>query len=450
MNIGLDAASAAAASACWFWLLVLARHRRLWAVLLGPFLVLWTASVPTLTDCLVLAGVVLLLWRLTAHRSFDRVIRTRARRWRRRWSYRRAWPALVGGHRLTVERGQRPPIPRLLKIRCGPWADQLTVGMLTGQVPADFEAAAEGLAHATGCRSARVRVVSPGRLVIELAHADPLAAAIPALSAPASVPLEEVAIGICEDGSPWRLRVLGSHVLVAGVTGSGKGSVLWSLLAGLGPAIRSGVVSVWAVDPKGGMELGPGRPLFARFAAEDFDEMAELFDEAVVLMRERARRLAGITRLHEPTPEEPLVLVLVDELANLTAYLPDGKLRERITQSLSLLLTQGRAVGVTVVVALQDPRKDVVTFRNLFPAKVALRLDERTHVDMVLGDGSRAMGAYADRIPDSQPGLGYVRIDGVREPVRVRAAYVTDDDIARLAARYSAPTASRDTESSAA
>jgi DNA segregation ATPase FtsK/SpoIIIE, S-DNA-T family len=322
--------------------------------------------------------------------------------------------------------------------------------MLTGQVPADFEAAAEGLAHATGCRSARVRVVSPGRLVIELAHADPLAAPTPALSAPATVSLDGVPIGICEDGCPWRLRVLGSHVLVAGVTRSGKGSVLWSLVAGLGPAIRSGVVSVWAVDPKGGMELGPGRALFARFAAEDFEQIAGLFDEAVALMRDRARRLAGVTRLHEPTSEEPLVLVVVDELASLTAYLPDRKLRERITQSLSLLLTQGRAVGVTVVAALQDPRKDVVTFRNLFPARVALRLDERTHVDMVLGDGSRAMGAYADRIPDTQPGVGYVRIDGVREPVRVRAAYVTDADIARLAATYRAPTASQDSESSAA
>lgn len=448
MNIGVDAASAAAVSAAWFWCLVLARHRRLWAVLLGPWLLLWTASVPQLPDSLVLIAAVLLAWRLVARRSFDRVVRTRARRWRRRWSYHRAWPDLVGGHRLTVERGQRPPIPRLLKVSCGPWSDQLTVGMLTGQVPADFEEAAEGLAHATGCRSARVRVLSPGRLVIELAHADPLAVPIPALSIPDAVRLEGVPIGICEDGSVWRLRVLGSHVLVAGVTGSGKGSVLWSLLAGLGPSIYSGVVSVWAVDPKGGMEFGPGRPLFARFAAEDFEEMAELFDQAVIVMRDRARRLAGVTRLHQPTPEEPLILVLVDELANLTAYLPDRKLRERISQSVSLLLTQGRAVGVTVVAALQDPRKDVVTFRNLFPAKVALRLDERTHVDMVLGDGARAMGAYADRIPDSEPGVGYVRVDGVREPVRVRSSYVTDADIARLAATFTAPMAGRNSETS--
>jgi S-DNA-T family DNA segregation ATPase FtsK/SpoIIIE len=228
-------------------------------------------------------------------------------------------------------------------------------------------------------------------------------------------------------------------VLVAGVTGSGKGSVLWSLLSGLAVPIHEGTVAVWAVDPKGGMELGPGRALFARFAAEGFEEMARVFEDAVEVMRERAGRLAGVTRLHRPTVEDPLIVVVVDELANLTAYLPDRKLRERITQSVSLLLTQGRAVGVTVVAALQDPRKDVVTFRNLFPTKVALRLDEATHVDMVLGDGARGMGGHADSIPASTPGVGYVRVDGVREPVRVRAAHVTDADLAELAASHPAP-----------
>jgi S-DNA-T family DNA segregation ATPase FtsK/SpoIIIE len=78
---------------------------------------------------------------------------------------------------------------------------------------------------------------------------------------------------------------------------------------------------------------------------------------------------------------------------------------------------------------LQDPRKEVLGFRNLFPARVALQLDEPTQVDMVLGQGARDQGALCDKIPDATRGVGYVRIDGVREPTRVRAAYVTDQDI---------------------
>jgi S-DNA-T family DNA segregation ATPase FtsK/SpoIIIE len=149
--------------------------------------------------------------------------------------------------------------------------------------------------------------------------------------------------------------------------------------------------------------------------------MADLLDEAVEVLKDRAQRPAGVTRLHEPTRAEPLILVLVDEMATLTAYQPDRKLRARIEHSLGLLLTQGRAVGVSVVAALQDPRKEVLGFRNLFPTRVALQLDEPLQVDMVLGDGAREQGALCDKIPDATRGVAYMRLDGVRGPIRVRA-----------------------------
>jgi S-DNA-T family DNA segregation ATPase FtsK/SpoIIIE len=311
--------------------------------------------------------------------------------------------------------------------------------MLPGQTPADWENQVEGLAHALRARDGRIRVVGPGRVVIELAYRDPLANVVPALPVPPRVDLSALPVGVCDDGRPWTVSLIGSHVLLAAVTGGGKSSLIHSLLRGVCPAIAAGTVQVWAVDPKGGMELGLGQSLFARFAADGFEEMADLFEQAVAVMRSRARRLAGISRMHRPTVEEPLIVVVVDELATLTAYLPDRKLRDRITQAICLLLTQGRAVGVTVVAALQDPRKEVVTFRNLFPTKVALRLDEPAQVDMVLGDGARDHGARCDLIPESQPGVGYVRVDGVREPMRVRAGYVTDADIVTVAAAYRAP-----------
>ena len=103
------------------------------------------------------------------------------------------------------------------------------------------------------------------------------------------------------------------------------------------------------------------------------------------------------------------------------------------------MLSQGRAPGVLVVATVQDPAKDVIAFRDLFPVRVALRLVEDAQVDMVLGRGARARGAVCDRIPPSLPGVGYVVLDGVREPVRVRAAHVTDEDLRRLAAEHPAP-----------
>jgi DNA segregation ATPase FtsK/SpoIIIE-like protein len=168
--------------------------------------------------------------------------------------------------------------------------------------------------------------------------------------------------------------------------------------------------------------------------------VAAVLDEAVRVMKARQARLrGGNSRLHTPTAMDPLLVVLVDEMAGLSAYCQDAQLRKRMGQSLSLLLSQGRGVGVLVVGALQDPRKDVLPFRDLFPTRIALRLTEASHVDMVLGDGARNRGAVCDQIPDTQPGVGYVALDGVREPMRVRAAYVTDEDIAAMATEYPTP-----------
>jgi S-DNA-T family DNA segregation ATPase FtsK/SpoIIIE len=110
----------------------------------------------------------------------------------------------------------------------------------------------------------------------------------------------------------------------------------------------------------------------------------------------------------------------------------------RIEQALGLLLTKGRAVGITVLAAVQDPGKDVVGWRDLFPTRVAMRLDNPIQVDMVLGEGARDLGATADHISEHTPGVAYVRVEGTRAIRRVRASYLTDDDITALAARVTA------------
>src|ERR1039457_6519090 len=74
-------------------------------------------------------------------------------------------------------------------------------------------------------------------------------------------------------------------------------------------------------------------------------------------MQARAAKLAGKQRDHTPTVEHPFVVVLVDEVAFLTAYLPDKAIRERAKAALATLTTQGRAGGYCVVAALQDPRR---------------------------------------------------------------------------------------------
>jgi S-DNA-T family DNA segregation ATPase FtsK/SpoIIIE len=381
-----------------------------------------------------LAVVGLLTWRRMHPGSFRLLV---VSRWRGVWVYRRRWQPAMHTCGLSVDLNAREYLPRVRRVVARECVDTVHVDLLSGQAPEQYEAAVSQLAHTFGATRCRVVVDRPGRIVLEFTHKDPLTEPLDALG-PAPVPdLAALPLGRCEDGTPWRLRLLGTHLLVAGATGSGKGSVVWSMIRALGPAIRDRSVQVWAIDPKGGMELTPGAGLFTRFAYGDPGSMVALLEDAVYLMRERAERLrcAGL-RSHSPSPADPLIVVIVDEMAALTAYAGDRDLKKRAEAALQLLLSQGRAPGVLVVAAVQDPGKDVIGFRDLFPSRVALRLLEDVQVDMVLGRSARQRGAECDRIPASMPGVGYVVQEGVREPVRVRAAYVSDADLTRMVEEY--------------
>ncbi|MFI7670822.1 FtsK/SpoIIIE domain-containing protein [Nocardia sp. NPDC049526] len=251
------------------------------------------------------------------------------------------------------------------------------------------------------------------------------------------VDLEAVPVGVTENFDTWRLRVLYSHILLAGATGSGKGSVLWSILAGIGPSIRDGLVDVRLADPKGGAEFGRGEDrLFTRFAT-DTATILTMLREAVDEMRERLTRMrtAGIRKL-VPSVDEPLILIIIDEATSLSSY-AEREEQQEFRRLTGLLLSQGRAAAVSVVAALQDPSKETMPNRQLFPVRIGLRLDEPTQTAMVHGQGAKDRGARCDRISEHTPGVGYVGEDGSTGFVRVRAYWLNDDDIDALVAAYS-------------
>ncbi|GAA3000101.1 FtsK/SpoIIIE domain-containing protein [Streptosporangium longisporum] len=388
----------------------------------------------------VIAAVSLLApWPFFDRSSFNRWIGWRLLAfWRLTWIYRRHWQPVMIVSGLGRNLRGRDYLPHIVRVTCTSWADLVTVKMISGQSVKDWTDRIDHLAHGFGATSCRVTVARSGRLLLAFPRRDPLATPLPALPIPETASVGPVEIGRCEDGTPWRLKVHGTHVLVAGATGAGKGSVIWSTIRGLLPAVRAGLVQVWALDPKR-MELSFGRDLFGdRYAANPAD-CADLLEAAVKVMQERADRFAGLQRSHTPTVDDPFVLVVVDEVAFLTAYQSDKGLKLRISAALATLTTQGRAVGFGVMAALQDPRKEVMNVRNLFPDKIALRLDESEQVDMVLGDGARDRGALADHIssvPEQGAGIGYVRLETSPEPIRARAGYVSDADIRAMVADF--------------
>ena len=399
-----------------------------------------TATVTPLAVLAVLLGVWGWRWRDSFYRYVWWPVRAIVRR---AWIYRRGWQPAMTTVGLVERYNDHEFLPSLRKVRCVGYVDRVTVRMLPGQILDDYADQGERLAMTFESRDCRVATGKRhGELDLCFLTYDPLQAVVLPLP-PADPPdLLGLPVALREDGRVYRQQLLGNHLLIAGATGSGKGSVLWSILHAVSPGIRSGLVEAWGIDPKGGMEFAIGQHLFARYCYGNDGEdqadddgsahelaFAEVLEEAVGIMQARQVRLRGFTRLHTPTSEEPLILIVIDELASLTAYVNDRDAKRRIRSALSMQLSQGRAVGVSVVAALQDPRKDVLPFRDLFPARIALRLTEREQVDMVLGEGYRARGARCDRIPTGLPGVAYVVEDGIPEPARIRFANLSDQDV---------------------
>ena len=389
---------------------------------------------------LVAAGVV---WWQSWPVTFDALVVRRAHGvWRGLVLYRRLWWAAMDGTGLTRATASAVYVPRVTRITSTRWTDTVSVRLLHGQTPADLQGQTEGLRHVFGAYRATVREVAPGRVELRFYARDPLTAPVPPLPADGVVDLSGLPVGRTEEGEVYRLRLDGTHVLGAGATGAGKGSLIWSIVSGLIPAVEAGLVAMTGLDPKGGMELYPGRPLFTHYADASPVAMVECLEAAVdrMLLRRDRLKAAGL-RVFTPTPGDPFEVIIIDELAFLTAYLSEKALQLRVKTALSLLLSQGRAPGFCVVAVLQDPRKEILAFRNLFPTRIALRLAEDSEIDMVLGDGALDAGARCHEIPPSLPGVAYVRLDGIPEPTRVRFGWVTDTDITDLAQTVTRPAA---------
>jgi S-DNA-T family DNA segregation ATPase FtsK/SpoIIIE len=366
------------------------------------------------------------VWSVAHPASFGRVAGpVRGRVWRSR--VKSQWFELTESCRLGRPRVRRSWIT---------WPHvRLVVRPEAGQTLTDYEAASEALQLAVG--AARLRVEHHGHrdLLLTFTVGDELRRTFD--STPGEESTGSVVIGRTERGGEWRLA-LGPHTLVAGCSGSGKGSVFWSLVFGLAPSVKSGRVQLHGIDLKGGMEILMGEALFTSKATDEATAVASL-ERLVALMRDRNASYAGRLRSHTATADEPLHVVMIDELAALTAYCSDRDTQRRAERAINLLCSQGRASGFVVFACLQDPRKEVIPSRGLFTQMVGLRLKDLSETAMVLGDVAVQAGAYCHRIPRDVPGTGYVVPEDGTPPVRVRAGFASDEAIRSVAARFPAP-----------
>lgn len=232
----------------------------------------------------------------------------------------------------------------------------------------------------------------------------------------------------------YEAPLFGTHTLIAGKSGSGKGSYIWSFILGVHKFIRAGYVELWGVDPKR-LELGLGEALFKRYEFTDIG-IVTLLEEFAEEMQERGNELRGKTRKVKVSKKYPLKVMIIDELMYIAKLLPDTKLRARANTAIMTILVMGRAVGYICIAAVQDPRKDIIDFRDLFQSKIALWLD-KDMTDLVLGPGMWLKGAHCDEIPPpnerdstiSGAGMGFAILENQNTPTAIRAHWQSDETI---------------------
>lgn len=262
-------------------------------------------------------------------------------------------------------------------------------------------------------------------------------------SHPARTPYK-LPLAIREDGKPWSLPT--HHTLIYGMTGSGKGSPIHGTIMQLSPYVQNGTCKLYGIDPKSS-ELRPYQEtsLFQE-VVDETDEAQTLIYQLHTLMKTRAKQktvnlqTAELGRSLEASKQNPMIVLIIDEMLSLLIALKQlGKTGAATTTLLTEVLAQGRSLGIYVIGATQAVDTELLgRMRVNFANTIILRQESAYFNDMFLGDGAGKAGYDSTAIPLSTKangyayaGIGYVKEEG-GNPVKVRFAYSSDQDIANL------------------
>jgi S-DNA-T family DNA segregation ATPase FtsK/SpoIIIE len=243
---------------------------------------------------------------------------------------------------------------------------------------------------------------------------------------------QPVHLGTDELGRRVEVTLAERNMLIGGEPGGGKSVALQLIVA---HGALSADCRLILIDGKR-VELGLWRDCAERFIGPSMDEAIDTLHWLQDQIDERtdellARKLRKIT----PGLGWPVYLVPVDEVAYYSATVGTSAQQKEFNACNRDIVARGRAPGIIPVEATQRPSADIIptSLRDLFGYRWAFRCSTEASSDTILGHGWASMGYSATEIDPKARGVGWLRAeDGI--PRRVKAAYLTDDDIIGLAA----------------
>jgi DNA segregation ATPase FtsK/SpoIIIE, S-DNA-T family len=241
------------------------------------------------------------------------------------------------------------------------------------------------------------------------------------------------------------------HLLVAGTTGSGKSVAINAMILSILYKATPADVRMIMIDPKM-LELSvyEGIPHLLAPVVTDMKLAVNALNWCVAEMERRyklmsalgVRNLSGYnSKINEAkargqkiphpftlTPESPeplenlpLIVVLIDELADL--MMVTGK---KVEEQIARIAQKARAAGIHLVLATQRPSVDVITglIKANVPTRIAFqvssKIDSRTILDQQGAESLLGMGDMLYLAP------------GTGVPSRMHGAFVSDDEVHRV------------------
>jgi S-DNA-T family DNA segregation ATPase FtsK/SpoIIIE len=249
-------------------------------------------------------------------------------------------------------------------------------------------------------------------------------------AAPLSI-WQPVHLGTDEMGRPVRVTLAERNMLIGGEPGGGKSVALQLIVA---HGALSTDCELILVDGKR-VELGLWRDCATRFIGPSLDDAIETMHWLQNKIDERTEWLLD-HRKRKITPDMgfPVYLMPVDEVAYFSATKGTTIQQKEFNAANRDVVARGRAPGIIAVEATQRPSADIIptSLRDLFGYRWAFRCSTEASSDTILGHGWASKGYTAEDIDPQARGVSWLRAeDGL--PRKVKAAYLTDEQIITLA-----------------
>lgn len=206
-----------------------------------------------------------------------------------------------------------------------------------------------------------------------------------------------------------------AHILVAGTTGSGKSVLLNSLIMQI---LCYSTANLVLIDPKSGAEFG----LYEQDIHDRIENVCKDTSSALkwleICVNEMEKRYNQMQAKGLKKYDGKRLVIVIDELADLMLTS-----KKAVEEYIVRIAQKGRASGIHLIVATQDPRASVVTslIKYNLPTKVCLKTANIQHSMNVIDCGKAA------NLLDK--GDGWVKLPNSPDLIRTQSPFITDQEI---------------------